>query len=54
MIVDNDFHRSNAVFELFKDLEIKDLDVELPGKTEANGSSEQNGATQQNGVSAKN
>ncbi|KAJ5753610.1 uncharacterized protein N7511_007763 [Penicillium nucicola] len=44
-IVDNDFHRSNAVFELFKDLEVKDLDVpvEVPAKPETNGTAEPNG-----------
>lgn len=42
-IVDNDFHRSNAVFELFEGLEIKDLHVELPGKPSTNGTTEQNG-----------
>lgn len=52
-IVDNDFHRTNAVFDLFKDLEVKDLDVELPGKPATNGTSEQNGVAQQNGTAAK-
>ncbi|KAJ5911989.1 Methylenetetrahydrofolate reductase 1 [Penicillium subrubescens] len=48
-IVDNDFHRNNAVFELFNDLEVKDLNVELlPGKPETNGSAEQNGAATKN------
>ncbi|OOQ85972.1 Methylenetetrahydrofolate reductase 1 [Penicillium brasilianum] len=47
-IVDNDFHRNNAVFELFTDLEVKDLNVELPGKPETNGSTEQNGAATKN------
>lgn len=43
-IVDNDFHRSNAVFDLFKDLIVKDLDVEVTGKpVEANGTTEPNG-----------
>ena len=42
-IVDNDFHRSNAVFELFDGLEIKDLNVEVPGKPLTNGTTEQNG-----------
>ncbi|KAJ5993992.1 Methylenetetrahydrofolate reductase 1 [Penicillium sp. IBT 35674x] len=43
-IVDNDFHRSNAVFDLFKDLTVKDLDVEVAGKpVEANGTIEPNG-----------
>ncbi|KAJ6100014.1 hypothetical protein N7467_001549 [Penicillium canescens] len=44
-IVDNDFHRSNAVFELFKDLEVKDLnvEVEVPAKPETNGTAEPNG-----------
>lgn len=40
-IVDNDFHRSNGVFELFNGLEIKDLNVEV--KPMANGTTEQNG-----------
>jgi methylenetetrahydrofolate reductase (NADPH) len=47
-LVDNDFHRNNAVFELFTDLEVKDLNVELPGKPETNGSTEQNGAATKN------
>ncbi|CAI7600828.1 hypothetical protein PCG10_001315 [Penicillium crustosum] len=42
-IVDNDFHRSNAVFELFNGLEIKDLNVEVAGKPLTNGHAEQNG-----------
>ncbi|CRL26649.1 Methylenetetrahydrofolate reductase [Penicillium camemberti] len=42
-IVDNDFHRSNAVFELFDGLEIKDLNVEMTGKPLTNGHAEQNG-----------
>ncbi|CAG8938756.1 unnamed protein product [Penicillium salamii] len=42
-IVDNDFHRSNAVFGLFDGLDIKDLNVEVPGKPTTNGT-EQNGA----------
>lgn len=43
-VVDNDFHRSNAVFDLFKDLVVKDLDVEVTGKpVEANGAAESNG-----------
>ncbi|KAF9253912.1 hypothetical protein DTO013E5_2039 [Penicillium roqueforti] len=42
-IVDNDFHRSNAVFELFNGLEVKDLNVELPGVPLDNGNAEQNG-----------
>ncbi|KAJ5510088.1 Methylenetetrahydrofolate reductase [Penicillium expansum] len=42
-IVDNDFHRSNAVFELFNDLEIKDLNVEVAGKPLTNSHAEQNG-----------
>ncbi|KAJ5334072.1 hypothetical protein N7541_003899 [Penicillium brevicompactum] len=44
-IVDNDFHRSNAVFELFDGLEIKDLNVEFPGKPSTNGTTETNGVT---------
>lgn len=47
-LVDNDFHRHNSVFELFKDLEVKDLNVELPGKSETNGSAEQNGTATKN------
>ena len=47
-IVDNDFHRTNAVFDLFKDFEIKDLTVELPGKPETNGATEENGAATKN------
>jgi methylenetetrahydrofolate reductase (NADPH) len=47
-IVDNDFHRTNAVFDLFNDLEIKDFDVELPGKPETNGTTEQNGTAVKN------
>ncbi|KAJ5666322.1 Methylenetetrahydrofolate reductase 1 [Penicillium maclennaniae] len=47
-IVDNDFHRINAVFDLFTDLEIKDLSVELPGKPEPNGAAEENGAATKN------
>ncbi|KAJ5465422.1 hypothetical protein N7530_009209 [Penicillium desertorum] len=42
-IVDNDFHRSNAVFELFNGLEIKDLNVEVAGKPLTNGHAEPNG-----------
>ncbi|KAJ6136689.1 hypothetical protein N7497_012393 [Penicillium chrysogenum] len=42
-IVDNDFHRSNAVFELFNGLEIKDLNVEVTGKPLTNGHAEPNG-----------
>ncbi|KAJ5780303.1 hypothetical protein N7457_005463 [Penicillium paradoxum] len=42
-IVDNDFHRSNAVFELFNGLEIKDLDVEVSGTPLTNGRAEPNG-----------
>ncbi|CAI7592494.1 unnamed protein product [Penicillium palitans] len=42
-IVDNDFHRSNAVFELFNGLEIKDLNVEMTGNPLTNGHAEQNG-----------
>ncbi|CAG8136744.1 unnamed protein product [Penicillium salamii] len=42
-IVDNDFHRSNAVFGLFDGLDIKDLNVEVPGKPTTNGT-EPNGA----------
>ncbi|CAG8122369.1 unnamed protein product [Penicillium salamii] len=44
-IVDNDFHRSNAVFGLFDGLDIKDLNVEVAGKPSTNG-------TEQNGVAA--
>ncbi|KAJ5758710.1 hypothetical protein N7520_005866 [Penicillium odoratum] len=48
-IVDNDFHRSNAVFDLFKDLVVKDLDVEVTGKpVEANGVTELNGTETKN------
>lgn len=43
VLVDNDFHRTNVVFDLFNDLEVKDLNVELPGKPEQNGVAEQNG-----------
>jgi methylenetetrahydrofolate reductase (NADPH) len=43
-IVDNDFHRSNAVFDLFKDLEIKDLTADVTEKPEINGAAEENGA----------
>ncbi|CAG8280310.1 unnamed protein product [Penicillium salamii] len=42
-IVDNDFHRSNAVFGLFDGLDIKDLNVEVAGKPTTNGT-EPNGA----------
>ncbi|KAJ9484216.1 hypothetical protein VN97_g9165 [Penicillium thymicola] len=42
-IVDNDFHRSNAVFELFNGLEIKDLNIEMAGKPLPNGHAEPNG-----------
>ncbi|KAJ5124048.1 uncharacterized protein N7515_007873 [Penicillium bovifimosum] len=42
-IVDNDFHRSNAVFELFDGLEVPDLDVEVSGAPLTNGHAEQNG-----------
>jgi methylenetetrahydrofolate reductase (NADPH) len=44
-IVDNDFHRSNAVFELFNDLEITDFnaEIEVPAKPETNGTAEPNG-----------
>ncbi|KAJ5554909.1 hypothetical protein N7535_007352 [Penicillium sp. DV-2018c] len=42
-IVDNDFHRSNAVFELFDGLDIPDLDVEVSGGPLTNGHAEQNG-----------
>lgn len=42
-IVDNDFHRSNAVFELFNGLEIKDLNIEMAGKPLTNGHAEPNG-----------
>lgn len=42
-IVDNDFHRSNAVFGLFDGLEIKNLNVEVPGKPSTNGTTEANG-----------
>lgn len=47
-LVDNDFHRTSAVFDLFNDLEIKDFAVELPGKPETNGTSEQNGTAAKN------
>lgn len=48
-IVDNDFHRSNAVFDLFKDLVVKDLDVEVVGKQpETNGNAETNGTATKN------
>ncbi|KAJ5907645.1 Methylenetetrahydrofolate reductase 1 [Penicillium taxi] len=49
-IVDNDFHRSSTLFELFKDLEVKDFDVEieLPSKPDTNGTSEQNGTLIEN------
>lgn len=47
-IVDNDFHRTNAVFDLFKDFEIKDLTVEMPGKPETNGAPDENGAATKN------
>ncbi|KAJ5604618.1 Methylenetetrahydrofolate reductase 1 [Penicillium lagena] len=43
-IVDNDFHRNDAVFDLFDNLEVKDLNVEFPGKPESNGTAHQNGA----------
>ncbi|KAJ5599278.1 hypothetical protein N7450_000345, partial [Penicillium hetheringtonii] len=47
-IVDNDFHRTSAVFDLFNDLEVKDFAVELPSKPETNGTSEQNGTAAKN------
>ncbi|EPS28159.1 hypothetical protein PDE_03105 [Penicillium oxalicum 114-2] len=43
-IVDNDFHRNNAVFELFKELEVPELNVEFTGKLANNGSAKQNGS----------
>ncbi|CAL5869707.1 uncharacterized protein PFLUO_LOCUS3937 [Penicillium psychrofluorescens] len=49
-IVDNDFHRNDAVFDLFDNLEIKDLNVEVPGKSETNGTPATNGTAQQNGA----
>lgn len=47
-IVDNDFHRTNAVFDLFKDLEIKDLTADVTEKPEINGAAEENGAAPTN------
>lgn len=49
-LVDNDFHRNDAVFDLFDNLEIKDLNVEVPGKPESNGTTATNGTAQQNGA----
>ncbi|KAJ5154754.1 Methylenetetrahydrofolate reductase [Penicillium coprophilum] len=44
-IVDNDFHRSDGLFELFDGLEVKELnaEVEVPEKPLTNGHTEQNG-----------
>lgn len=48
MPVNNDFHNTFDLFELFKDLTVKDLDVEAPAhgavpKREVNSTSGQNG-----------
>ncbi|KAJ5519920.1 Methylenetetrahydrofolate reductase [Penicillium fimorum] len=49
-IVDNDFHRSNALFELFDGLEIKELNAEV--EVEVAEKPLTNGHTEQNGVAA--
>lgn len=57
--MNNDFHNTYDLFELFKDLTVKDLDVEVPAdsaaaKPELNGTSKQNGdAKEPNGTSAE-
>ncbi|KAI5778617.1 methylenetetrahydrofolate reductase-domain-containing protein [Geopyxis carbonaria] len=59
-IVDNDFHRSGKLFDLFEGLEVKNLDevLELSEKTEAlnitNGTNGTNGAPVPNGVATAN
>lgn len=53
-LVDNDFHRSSAVFNVFEGLEVKDFDVEVFGKAELNGTLQHNAAVEQNGAATKN
>ncbi|RJE27068.1 Methylenetetrahydrofolate reductase [Aspergillus sclerotialis] len=57
-IVNNDFHNTHDLFQLFEDLTVKDLDVEVPADTASkpvvNGSSGTNGVTpHQNGTPAE-
>lgn len=54
VLVNNDFHNSNNLFDLFKDLTVKDLDVEVASdsvqaKPEANGTSHPNDDAETNG-----
>ena len=57
--MNNDFHNTHNLFELFEGLTVKDFDVDVPAddvssKPAANGSSGTNGvASQQNGTPAE-
>ncbi|KAL4797042.1 methylenetetrahydrofolate reductase-domain-containing protein [Aspergillus venezuelensis] len=44
-IVNNDFHNTYDLFNLFKDLEVKDIDVEVAGDAPAEPKAQQNGTS---------
>lgn len=47
LLVNNDFHNTHCLFELFEDLTVKDLNTEVSGdKPAVNGAAETNGVAQ--------